>query len=218
MLFTNRYDKILIEKVIATTVAGGEVLTPDEVCEALSKIGADVSRRTLLHYEEAGLIPIPERGGGGRKGRFTDYPEWTAEEAFVAWRFIHGKYGEVINSPFEGMAPRMSPAAVKRFRDRYYSGRNEDSRTYEDAKETYLILSGQLSKDMSKYYPEIEEDLDDSNNNSNYFRTMQIREDLVQSSMTSAKGMTKIEWGYVNLWSAERLRARALLMIKKVVI
>ena len=135
-------DIIIIEKVISTTT-GGRTLTPDEVCEALVKIGADVSRQTLLNYEDAGLIPAPERGGG-RKGRFTNYPEWTIEEAFVAWRFIHGKYGDVINSPFEGATPRMAPAAIRRIRERYYSGRSEDSRTSEDAKETYLLLSGQM--------------------------------------------------------------------------
>lgn len=193
-------------------------MTPDEVCEALSIIGADVSRRTLLHYEEAGLIPTPERGGGGRKGRFTDYPEWTVEEAFVAWRFIHGRYGDIINSPFEGMAMRMPPSTIKRFRDRYYSGRDEDSKTYEDTKEAYLTLSGQMMKDVLQYYPEIENDLERATDSNDYFRIMQIRDDLANSSMDSAKGMKKIEWGYVTLWRAERQRARALLMIKKILV
>ena len=64
-------------------------MTPDEVCEALVKIGADVSRRTLLNYEEAGLIPTPIRGSSGRsKGRFTDYPPKTIEETFAAWQHL----------------------------------------------------------------------------------------------------------------------------------
>ena len=44
-------------------------MTPDQVIEKLNAIGANVSRRVLLNYEDAGLIPIPERSGGGKNGR-----------------------------------------------------------------------------------------------------------------------------------------------------
>jgi hypothetical protein len=98
-------------------------LTPDEVCEALVAIGANVSRRTLLHYEEAQLIPKPDRGGGGRKGRYTNYPDWTVEEAFAAWSLIHGKYkedaGEDLKDLFEGM-PSFSPSKIRKIRDSHY--------------------------------------------------------------------------------------------------
>jgi len=98
-------------------------LTPDEVCETLVAIGANVSRRTLLHYEEAQLIPRPDRGGGGRKGRYTNYPEWTVEEAFAAWSLIHGKYkedvGEDLKDLFEGMPP-FSPSKIRKIRDTHY--------------------------------------------------------------------------------------------------
>ena len=94
-------------------------MTPDEVCEALTKIGANVSRRTLLHYEEAGLIPTPTRGGG-RNGRYTHYPEYTVEEAFAAWALIHGKFS-TNNYLFNKMINSISPNMIKFVRDHYYS-------------------------------------------------------------------------------------------------
>lgn len=182
-------------------------MTPDEVCDALVKIGANVSRRTLLHYEEAGLIPKPTRGGGGRNGRFTDYPEWTAEEAFAAWSFIHGKYGDVVNSLFEGMGPKMAPLVVKRLRDLHYSRKRENSKTYEDSETAYLNLSGQMLKDINNSCFKRDKDLDD-------FEQQEAQGYLSDASIASVSGMEKITWGFLSLWQAERLRARALLILK----
>jgi len=61
-------------------------MTPDEVLEELNKLGINISRRTLLRYEENELIPKSKRSSLGRaKGRFTDYPEDTVTEAYTAY-------------------------------------------------------------------------------------------------------------------------------------
>lgn len=183
-------------------------LTPDEVCEALTSIGANVSRRTLLNYEEDGLIPVPQRGGGGRGGRYTDYPSETVEEAFAAWSLIHGKYGDVINNPFQEATPRMSPAAIKELRTLHYSGRREDVKDYVATEETYLAISNQILIDISKYGVQ-------SHTHADEFVQQEIQEYLCDASMRSVEGMRKIKWGFLVLWKAECLRARALLVLKR---
>jgi hypothetical protein len=69
-----------------------EIMTPDEVVNTLKKMGVEITRRTLLNYENWGLIPKPKRGGLGRgKGRTTYYPDETPAEAYAAWRSIKNK-------------------------------------------------------------------------------------------------------------------------------
>ena len=64
-------------------------MTPDEVIEKLKNGGVYISRSTLLRYEQAKVIPEPERGADGRgKGRFTNYPNETPAEFFASWSFI----------------------------------------------------------------------------------------------------------------------------------
>lgn len=64
-------------------------MTPDQIIDTLKKFGVSLSRRTLLRYEEWGLIPNAIRGSGGRGvGRFTEYPENTAAEVFAAWHLL----------------------------------------------------------------------------------------------------------------------------------
>jgi len=179
-------------------------LTPDEVCEALVKIGADVSRRTLLNYEEAGLIPTPIRGSNGRsKGRFTDYPPKTIEETFAAWRFIHGKYGEVENSIFTGMTPKMSVQAVKKIRDLYYSNvRSNSDKSYKETREAYVLRVRTFEKIKMQYDDAlIEENIDDY---------------LCNVALLSVAGMEKAHFAFLDLWEAECARARALIIIKAV--
>lgn len=185
------------------------ILTPDEVCSALTIIGANVSRRTLLHYEEAGLIPTPQRGGGGRPGRYTDYPEWTVEEAYAAWSFIHGKYGDIINSPFGDVTPRMPPSAVKVVRDLFYSGKKEESRTQEDINVLYRSLREQADKNFAKYL--------DINIKIDNLKKEEIHDCLYSASFKGVDGMRTNTWGYLLLWEAERLKARALLLMKKII-
>lgn len=67
-------------------------MTPDEVLVELVKKGIIVSRKTLLNYENRGLIPKPNRGSGGRGvGRFTDYPIGTVEQAVKAHYMLNNQ-------------------------------------------------------------------------------------------------------------------------------
>ncbi len=98
------------------------ILTPDEVIEKLKDIGIEISRPTLSRYEKQKLIPKPERGSLGRAGgRWTDYPENTIEEAYAAWKLMHGDYGdESIRELFGGKMPILNPATVSIIREIYY--------------------------------------------------------------------------------------------------
>lgn len=72
---------------------GGRKMTPVEVIKALDRLGAEITRRTLLNWEKWGLIPEPKRGGLGKGGgRFTDYPPDTLAEAYAAWFFLSGEF------------------------------------------------------------------------------------------------------------------------------
>lgn len=192
-------DIIILEKTFSRTTEVG-VLTPDEICEALVKIGADVSRRTLLNYEEAGLIPTPTRGSHGRKkGRFTDYPPKTIEETFAAWQFVHGKYGEVENSLFVGMTPKLSIQGVKKIRDLYYSGiRSNAEMNQEGITEAYLLRVRTIQKIREQGILKESDDY------------------LSDAALLSVSGMEKVHFAFLDLWEAECLRARALMMIKTV--
>lgn len=105
-------------------------MTPDEACNALTSIGADVSRRTLLNYEKANLIPIPERGGG-RKGRYTNYPNGTIEEAFAAWSLLHGRC--------KGALAPLSPAIIKILRDNFYANKRTPAKVTKSATNPYFL-------------------------------------------------------------------------------
>lgn len=67
-------------------------MSPDEVVASLKSLGVNITRRTLLNYEKWRLIPEPKRGGGGKGGRWTNYPEDVLEEAYASWTLLHGKY------------------------------------------------------------------------------------------------------------------------------
>lgn|GEM_PF-2867303 len=174
-------------------------MTPDEVCEALVNIGADVSRRTLLRYEEAGLIPKPERGGGGLDGRFTNYPEWTIEEAYTAWSFIHGKYGYG-QSFFGDKTPKIAPAAVKKFRDEYYSKIEIDEfMKTEEYKQS-------IKEDNEKHQQNIEEYEANIREHPEEFA---FRENDSNDLRNHAR--MQVNLGFSLLWESERLWARELL-------
>lgn len=67
-------------------------ITPNEVIEILKDHDINISRRTLLNYENWGLIPQSKRGGLGQgKGRTTDYPDITPAEAYASYKTLHGK-------------------------------------------------------------------------------------------------------------------------------
>lgn len=64
-------------------------MSPDEVINQLQDKGIQISRRMLLRFENAGLIPLPKRGSGGRgQGRYTDYADTVVEKFFAAWMLI----------------------------------------------------------------------------------------------------------------------------------
>lgn len=88
-------------------------MNPDQVLEGLSKIDVAITRRTLLNYENGGLIAKATRGGGGPGGRFSLYPEGTIEEAYAAWALLHGEYGQDREKEFfGGTMPKIAPQAV----------------------------------------------------------------------------------------------------------
>lgn len=67
-------------------------MTPDELLEKLKEYGVSISRRTLLRYEEIGLISPAERGGLGRgKGRVTIYPTKVLHETLAASLLLSAK-------------------------------------------------------------------------------------------------------------------------------
>ena len=69
-------------------------MSPDEVIERLKQKGVEISRRTLLRYEEAGLISEPQRGGLGRgRGRTTDYPNDVVAEVLTVF-YLKNKYSQ----------------------------------------------------------------------------------------------------------------------------
>ena len=64
-------------------------MSPDEILSALESKGIKLARKTLLNYEYANLINVPERGGLGQgKGRFTEYPEDTLEQIITAYYML----------------------------------------------------------------------------------------------------------------------------------
>lgn len=68
-------------------------MSPDEVIQKLKMMGVNSSRATLLRYKEAGLIPKPEEGAGGRGvGRFSDYPSDTALQYFASHYIMKSKH------------------------------------------------------------------------------------------------------------------------------
>ena len=102
-------------------------MTPDEVIQALNKIGEIegiglvMTRPTLLRYETQGLIPKPQRGGRGRgAGRWTEYPAGTVEQAYAAWCLMHGVYGGKGLADFLDSPPKIKPLAIKNIREGYF--------------------------------------------------------------------------------------------------
>jgi hypothetical protein len=94
-------------------------MSPDEVIEVIkNRLGVELTRSTLLRYENQELIPRPTRGGGGPGGRWTDYPLETLAEAYAAWSLLHGKFGdEVTRTIFGGKPPSLSPEGIREFRN-----------------------------------------------------------------------------------------------------
>ncbi|GBG57302.1 hypothetical protein SPFL3102_02668 [Sporomusaceae bacterium FL31] len=92
-------------------------MSPDEVIKHLKeKLGIEISRATLLRYENQELVSEPSRGGGGTGGRWTNYPEKVVMEAYVAWSLLRGEYGhDSFRGRFNnGKSPCLSPAVIAR--------------------------------------------------------------------------------------------------------
>jgi len=90
---------------MSSTKREGYTTTPDQVIELLQQMRVNITRRTLLRYEKGKLIPEPIRGGLGQgRGRVTEYPNETAEEAYAAYMLIHGE-------------PSYKPETVMRIRE-----------------------------------------------------------------------------------------------------
>ena len=80
---------------------------PDEVIQRLKGMGISSSRATLLRYKEAGLIPKPEEGAGGRGvGRFSDYPSETVSDYFASYHLIKGKHASQEQAAVARMAAK----------------------------------------------------------------------------------------------------------------
>lgn len=71
------------------SVKGAYFMGPDELIEELREMRVFTSRRTLLRYEEKGLISEPVRGNNGRgRGRFTEYSASAPYEFYASWYCI----------------------------------------------------------------------------------------------------------------------------------
>lgn len=80
-------------------------MLPNQIIELLQQMRVNITRRTLLRYEKAKLIPDPLRGGLGQgRGRITEYPTEAAEEAYAAYMLMHGD-------------PKYKPETVVRIRE-----------------------------------------------------------------------------------------------------
>lgn len=103
-------------------------MSPDELVDRLSEIGANITRRTLFNYETWQLIPAAERGGGGTGGRWTNYPTDTLSEAYASFCLLHGSYINTQELPSEldhlsGLKfPKVSPELVRMVRGRVNNG------------------------------------------------------------------------------------------------
>jgi hypothetical protein len=119
-------------------------VSPDEVINKVAVLGVEISRATLLRYENQGLISKPERGGGGAGGRWTDYPDQTVQEVYASWCLLHGNYGSnELREIFDSRPPKISPAAIEKIR--LYQ-------LYETMKEVYVLealCDGTVNKGMS---------------------------------------------------------------------
>lgn len=87
----------------------GYKLTPDLVVEQLEAQGVNITRRTLLNWEKAGLIPKAKRGSYGQGGgKWADYPTDTIPEALTAqilkdvYRFTNKEVAEARKIAYEG--------------------------------------------------------------------------------------------------------------------
>ena len=79
-----------IKGAIYPDKAVGKV-NPDEVITELTKRGVDISRKTLLRWEQAGMVPEAKRQALGQgRGWVTDYPDETLNEALTAQLFKDG--------------------------------------------------------------------------------------------------------------------------------
>ena len=95
-------------------------MSPDEVIQKLKMLGVNSSRATLLRYKDAGLIPKPDEGAGGRGvGRFTDYPAETVSDYFASHHVIKGKHASQEQAA-------IARNAVKSFISQYSKGKAWD--------------------------------------------------------------------------------------------
>jgi len=178
-------------------------MTPDEICRGLDSIDAEVSRRTLLNYEIWGLIPEPKRGGGGRLGRFTDYPAGTIEEAFTAWSLIHGKYSiNYAGDFFDDNVPKLHHQTVRICRDAYYY-----HLTREKERSSGDILETNIDECTMK------KELEEQKNLVHKMQTLKGERMTLEDKMlvSQAEASSRIAVGYQVLWEAERMRAKVLL-------
>lgn len=61
-------------------------MLPDEIIGELKQRGITITRRTLLNWEKAGLVPEATRGSYGQGGgKWADYPEETIPAAMTAY-------------------------------------------------------------------------------------------------------------------------------------
>lgn len=163
-------------------------MTPDKVCELLKSLGADVSRRTLLRYEEQSLIPEANRDSGGKRaGRYTDYPIEAVFEAYSAWHLIRGIYKVPVNVDdfFDNKPPKLSPIAIKKVRSLSYLKKKE----IEEIKDIDDLKS--RIKDINDFKSETENYLHEE---------LKIDSDKIEIAYKNAYASQKIVRGYTYFW------------------
>jgi hypothetical protein len=119
-----RHTKALIyHRPGKTWIWGGAKLLPDEIIGELKQRGITITRRTLLNWEKAGLVPEATRGSYGQGGgKWADYPEETIPAAMTAYllkevyQLKNADIAEARKGFFEG-----KPAFFKDTYGRYYT-------------------------------------------------------------------------------------------------
>lgn len=122
-------DDSILRDYLSVSAEQSQLYSPSELCDLInSKFNVPILPRTLLNYEQWGLISSPKRGGHGRgQGRWSSYEQSAAIEAYVAWLFLHGKYATPTTAdlvgeqmpPVPSQTARLIKAAFEIFESNY---------------------------------------------------------------------------------------------------
>lgn len=141
-------------------------MSPDEVIAEVERLGGPrISRRTLLLWEQEELIPPATRGSHGQgRGRFSDYPPETPQEAFAAakllrngvpytgelpWKRVKLTLGDVRNARKVGRALLQGAIPLKDYAD------CRVERIWERVSDAYRIVISDIEADIGKARTEL---------------------------------------------------------------